>query len=541
MGKSPVLLPFGRSQLPEIRRVCKARTARFPPTRPRDSQPLMQSQFGRYQVIQKLGQGAMSSVFLARDPFLSRLVAVKVLHPDLLFQKSVLARFFKEAKTVSRIHSPNVVNIFDFGMEGKAPYLVMEFIDGQTLQKVMDQLQGEPMDPIVACAMMAQVVEGLGAASEWGIVHRDLKPENLMLTQRGHLKVTDFGICHLKDHTMTVTGQMLGSPRFMSPEQVDGIKPLSIQSDLFSLGGVFYYLLAGVPPFMGDTLPDLYRQILFEPHRSLSEIRPGLDRSLIRLVDALLEKDPARRGQGPSAVSTQLKKFLLKKKVPSKVDRIGEYVRELNAAGFQTTSNLNPEMVRQWMGSLELGRGPVRNSTRKTVLVPIISFLFLGLITGFVFLFSQHVRKGSPIAVSPSADSKDAPIPTVSAPVQPLVKAPLQNPIPSFTETEQADEAFSTDTIREMETSKPDIPDSIESIGQAFLTIQTAPPFAEVFLNGKLLGRTPMEQKSCPPGDYRLTLKPKLGTGVDTLIRIEPGIQSFKFVLMKNPEPEASN
>ena len=283
LGKSPVLLPLGLAQLPEIRRVCKARTARVPLARPRDSQPLMQSQYGRYQVIQKLGQGAMSSVFLARDPFLSRLVAVKVLHPDLLFQKSVLARFFKEAKTVSRIHSPNVVNIFDFGMEGKAPYLVMEFIDGQTLQKVMDQLQGEPMDPIVACAMMAQVVEGLGAASEWGIVHRDLKPENLMLTQKGHLKVTDFGICHLKDHTMTVTGQMLGSPRFMSPEQVDGIKPLSIQSDLFSLGGVFYYLAGWCPALprgypSGPLSSDIIRTPSF-PFRSPAGIGPELDTS----------------------------------------------------------------------------------------------------------------------------------------------------------------------------------------------------------------------------------------------------------------------
>ena len=132
-------------------------------------------------------------------------------------------------------------------------------------------------------------------------------------------------------------------------------------------------------------------------------------------------------------------------------------------------------------------------------------------------------------------------MPAATAPAQPLVKAPLNNPIPSFTETEQVPESFSADTFPDLESSKLDISDSVELDGQAFLTIQTVPPFAEVFLNGKLLGRTPMEQKSCPAGDYRLTLKPKLGTGVDTLIRIEPGIQSFKFVLMKNPEPEASN
>jgi eukaryotic-like serine/threonine-protein kinase len=500
----------------------------------------MPSQFGRYQVIQKLGQGAMASVFLARDPFLSRLVAVKILHPDLLFQETVLARFFKEAKAVSRIHSPNVVNIFDFGVEGGAPYLVMEFIDGQTLQKVMAQLQGKPMDPIVACAMIAQVADCLEAASEWGVVHRDLKPENLMLTQKGQLKVTDFGICHLKDHTMTVTGQMLGSPRFMSPEQVDGIKPLSIQSDLFSLGGVFYYLLAGIPPFMGDTLPDLYRQILFEPHRSLSEVRPGLDRSLTRLVDSLLEKDPARRGQGPSAISMQLKKFLLKKKVISQVDRIGEYVRELSAAGFQTTSNLNPDLVRQWMGSLELGALPIHSSRRSKKVAAAISILVLGLGAGLLYLLSDHGEKILSIPGPPTSEPTYASFDAQHA--HSTMERQQQMQMPIGTMVKVGPETLpSADTFSEFGTSRPDIPTSMLSEGEALLTIQSVPPFAEVSLDGNYLGRTPMKNKPIPAGKYRLTLRPKFGDGVDTLVQIHSGAQSFKFVLMENPISDDSD
>ena len=481
----------------------------------------------------------MSSVFLARDPFLSRLVAVKALHPDLLFQQAALARFFKEAKTVSRIHSPHVVSIFDFGIEGKAPYLVLEFIDGQTVQKVMDQLQGVPMDPIVACAMMAQIVEGLGAASEWGVVHRDLKPENLMLTQKGQVKITDFGICHLKGHTMTVTGQMLGSPRFMSPEQVDGIKPLSIQSDLFSLGGVFYYLLAGVPPFQGDTLPDLYRQILFEPHRSLSEVRPGLDRDLTRLVDTLLEKDPARRGPGPSAVSTHLKTFLLKRKVISPMDWIGDYVRKLSAAGFQTTSNLNPALVRQWMGSVELGALPIPASKPSKKFAVVFPILVLGVGVGLVYLLSQQREKirskpGSPTS-EPTETAFDAPPAPSSMEGQQHMALSLGTGVEM-----DAESIPSADTLSEFGTSNPDIPDSMVSNRDAWLTIQSVPPFAEIFLDGNLLGRTPMEKKPIPAGKYQLTLRSKFGTGVDTLVQIHPGTQSFKFALMENPVSEDS-
>ncbi len=483
----------------------------------------------------------MSAVYLARDPFLSRLVAVKVLHPDLLFQKNVLERFFKEAKTVSRIHSPNVVSIFDFGLEGKTPYLVLEFIDGQTLQKVVDQLQGEPMDPIVAGAMMAQVVEGLGAASEWGIVHRDLKPENLMLTQKGHLKVTDFGICHLKDHTMTVTGQVLGSPRFMSPEQVQGIKPLTVQSDLFSVGAVFYYLLAGVPPFMAETIPDLYRQIVSEPHTPLSELKPGLDRSLTRLVDTLLEKDPAKRGQGPSAISLQLKKFLLKKKVIAPVDRIAEYVRELNAAGFQTTSNLDPEQVRQWMGSLDLRKRPVHNSMRRKVGIAVTSFLVLGLGAGMTYFLTQHGKRGRSMPVPQASGPKESPLAPQPESAASTELAELPKPIIPKPEMESTPViVHSADTFSKSETSKADGSDSLETRGQATLTIQSVPPFAEVLLDGNLLGRTPLENKPIPAGKYRLTLRSKFGPGVDTLIQIKPGPQTFKFVLMENPVSEDS-
>lgn len=502
----------------------------------------MPSQFGRYQVLHKLGQGAMSAVYLARDPVLSRIAAVKVLHPDLLYNPTVLNRFFKEAKAVSKIQSPHVVSVHDFGMEGQVPYIIMEFVDGQTLQRIIKQLAREPMDPTVAACLMVQMAEGLAETSKWGIVHRDLKPDNLLLNRNGVLKISDFGICHLKDHTLTQTGQLLGSPGFMSPEQVNGNKHPTVQSDLFSLGAVFYYLLSGRPPYLAESVTDLYRKIAEEPHIPLSEVRSGLDRNLIRLVDTLLQKDPAKRGQGPSEVCHHLQKYLHKKKVLSPVNRIADYVRKLNAAGVQTTSNLSPEQIRMWMGSLDLEKLPVRFSIRRKMVAATISILVLGLGASIVYRLSQRKMKGVSISLSPVTEPKEIQFPTLPEPAQSVEKAEPQNVIPNRSEIEQVPEIPQpANTFSEIETSKPEIPDSLESTGQALLTIQSVPPFAEVFLDGNLLGRTPMEHKSYPTGKYRLTLKPKLGVGVDTLIQIKPGIQSFKFVLMKNPEPGDSN
>jgi len=502
----------------------------------------MPSQYGRYQVLHKLGQGAMSAVYLARDPVLSRIAAVKVLHTDLLYNPTVLNRFFKEAKAVSRIYSPHVVGVHDFGMEGQVPYIIMEFVDGQTLQRIIQQLRGESMDSVVAAALMVQVAEGLAETSKWGIVHRDLKPDNLLLNRNGLIKISDFGICHLKDHTLTQTGQLLGSPGFMSPEQVNGDKHPTIQSDLFSLGAVFYYLLAGLPPFMAESVTDLYRKIVEEPHIPLSEVRSGLDRNLIRLVDTLLQKDPAKRGQGPNEVCHHLRKYLHKKKVISPVNRIADYVQKLNAAGVQTTSNLSPEQIRMWMGSLDLEKRPVRFSSRWKGIAVIISILVLGLGASSVYLLTKQRTKGGSIPLLSVTEPEETQIPALPEQVQPAVKAELQNRIPNRNEAEKVPEIIqSANTFSEIETSKTEIPNAIQSNGPTFLTIQSVPPFVEVFMDGKLLGRTPLERKPFPPGKYRLELRPKLGAGVDTLIQVKPGIQSFKFVLMENPESEGSD
>jgi len=220
-----------------------------------------QRKFGRYNALTKLGQGAMATVYLAEDPSLNRMVAIKVIHSHLTSNSSLLDRFTVEAKTAAGLRNPNIVEIFDYGVEDDLQYLVMEYIDGPNLQFVLNLLGGQPMDPDVVAAVIFQAAEGLHTADRFNVVHRDIKPENIMFMSDGKLKIADFGIAHISEQNLTQTGSILGSPNFMSPEQIDGKKPTH-QTDMFSLGAVFYYCLLRPQALYRLQYPDHHAQYL---------------------------------------------------------------------------------------------------------------------------------------------------------------------------------------------------------------------------------------------------------------------------------------
>lgn len=251
----------------------------------------------------------MASVFLAEDPSLGRLVAIKVIHSHLAGQADLLTRFTSEAKTAAALRSPNIVEIFDYGIEAGAQYLVMEYIDGPTLQHVLNLQMGEPLSPELAACLAVQAAEGLMVAERKGVVHRDIKPENLMLTSHGLLKIADFGIAHINEQNLTRTGSLLGSPSYMAPEQVEGQKP-SHQTDMFALGAVFYACLTGRKPFNGPNIPAIFRAICELPHKPVEACVPDLDPKLIELSSALLNKKPEERGGGAKVLAGQLRQWL---------------------------------------------------------------------------------------------------------------------------------------------------------------------------------------------------------------------------------------
>ena len=247
----------------------------------------------RYEITQLLGEGGMSYVYKAIDKQLQRTVAIKTLKPNYVEQEKFVERFKREAQTAANLNHPNIVQIFDWGI-GDEPFFVMEYIEGNTLTSIIANKRTISMNDILFIG--AQVSSGLQAAHSKGLVHRDIKPGNIMITPEGKVKVTDFGIVSLQNEEsdITKTGSILGTASYISPEQAQG-KPVSKESDLYSLGTVLYELIAGRPPFEGDTpIATATKHITDKPEK-LSTYRANIPKGIENAVLKLLHKYPKDR------------------------------------------------------------------------------------------------------------------------------------------------------------------------------------------------------------------------------------------------------
>lgn len=219
-------------------------------------------QLGRYEVLGELGQGAMGVVYKAKDPLIDRVVAIKTINLGLAMdeKEEYEGRFYQEAKAAGRLNHPNIVTIYDVGKSGDVAYIAMEFLEGRELRDVMNEGTLLPVDQVLN--IVAQVAQGLAYAHEHDIVHRDVKPSNIMVIRDGNVKITDFGIARMASASVrTQTGMVLGSPKYMSPEQVMG-KSIDQRSDIFSLGVMLYEMLTGQAPFDGENVNAIMYQTL---------------------------------------------------------------------------------------------------------------------------------------------------------------------------------------------------------------------------------------------------------------------------------------
>ncbi len=247
----------------------------------------------RYVLGRSLGQGGMGSVWQAQDLTLQRTVAVKLIHLSSQADETSQARFIREAQAAAGLVHPNIVTVHDFGVDDGIAFMVMEYLPGPDLATLVRRSGPLPVDQ--ALDYLEQAAAGLAAAHARGILHRDVKPANLMLTGFGTLKVLDFGIAALADHShnLTATSQLIGTLSYLAPERSMG-SPASVQSDLYALGCVAVTLLTGAPPFEGTTGQIVLKHLNQAPPR-LSAHRPGLPASLDVLIGSLLAKDPAQR------------------------------------------------------------------------------------------------------------------------------------------------------------------------------------------------------------------------------------------------------
>jgi serine/threonine-protein kinase len=258
-------------------------------------------QLGRYEIVAELGRGAMGAVFRARDPRIDRVVAIKTIavpggDPKII--EEYRHRFYREAQAAGRLSHPGIVTIFDADVDraDNTPFIVMEFVNGKSLDQFIATAHNNCLDRTTAIGLLQQIAAALDYAHAHGIVHRDIKPANILVTGDGQIKIADFGIAKLSKVEATLPGYLLGTPAYMSPEQLSG-KPVDGRSDLFSLGVIAYWLLTGQKPFTGETITEVSIQVATKEPRRPSQAAPGLSADFDQVLACALAKDPVQRYQ----------------------------------------------------------------------------------------------------------------------------------------------------------------------------------------------------------------------------------------------------
>jgi class 3 adenylate cyclase len=259
---------------------------------------------GRYEILNELGRGAMGAVYQARDPQIGRIVAIKVIMvgnqpPEVL--EDYKQRFYREAQTAGQMSHPGIVTIYDMAEDTDGnPYLVMEFVEGKTLDKVLaPQKPGEAMGPMPfkdKLGIAAQVADALDYAHRRKVIHRDIKPANILVTPEGQAKIADFGIAKMAGTQMTHTGLLVGTPAFMSPEQITGAE-VDSRSDIFSFGVLAYWMLTGKRPFPGDAITQIAYKVVHAPPVPIREVNPDLPPEVEPIILKCLAKKPDERYQ----------------------------------------------------------------------------------------------------------------------------------------------------------------------------------------------------------------------------------------------------
>ncbi len=356
----------------------------------------------RYEIHRRLARGGMAQVYLARDRSLDRPVAVKELVAEFATDPSFVERFRREAQAAANLSHPNIVGVYDWGAQDGTYFIVMEYVDGPSLSRVLRS--DGPFHPHRAAEITAEVAAGLGFAHSRGVVHRDVKPGNVLLTRSGQSKVTDFGIARAlssPDEDLTQAGSVMGTATYFSPEQAQGL-PVDPRSDLYSLGVVLYELVTGRAPFTGDTpLAIAYKHVQDQPAPP-STIMSGLPEALEAIIMKLLAKRPDDRYASAEDLRSDLNRFLADESTVAERELIAAGA----AAGVTAAALAEPATTMQpatTVGAPVPTEGDYEDEPqepkRRTWLFIAILVLLLALLGGFLFWFTSSLDGGDLVAV----------------------------------------------------------------------------------------------------------------------------------------------
>ena len=340
---------------------------------------------GDFKVLYKLGHGGMGQVFLAEQVSLKRKVALKILRADLAEDSDSLQRFKKEAEAIAQVVHPCIVQVYAIGEAEGEHFMALEYVEGRNLKEYL-ALRGT-LDIHSLVSVLRQVASALQRASELGIIHRDIKPENILLTRKGEVKVADFGLARfaalIQPLNLTQTGMTLGTPLYMAPEQVEG-KQIDQRTDIYSLGVTAYHMIAGHPPYQGDTAVEVAFKHLRGEAELLETIRPDFSKDICELVQKMMSVDPIKRPQSFAEVLNSLVQISKKEKIDLELLASFPSITAIQNSTTQVFQN----------GNTGIYKAPVNpwgviSKTRLLLIGVILGTVFLGVITGRFYALNQ--------------------------------------------------------------------------------------------------------------------------------------------------------
>jgi len=279
-----------------------------------------------YEIIEEINRGATTVVYKARQASLDRIILLKVLNENLSNEKDIVARFQREAKACARIKHENIVDVFDYGFDNGCHYIAMEYVEGVDLEQLLKKADVVPLE--IIAFIFIEVLKGLAFGHSKGILHRDIKPANILLSYQGKVKITDFGLAIISDSkAVTIQNTILGTPGYMSPEQINGDK-LDGRTDIFSLGVTLYEMLTNKQAFAGETFSESINNILNKEPAKIEKLRPGLPPELVSIVKKMIRKKPARRFENCEAVLSELYLFAKNNQLALTKSSLKNYVKD---------------------------------------------------------------------------------------------------------------------------------------------------------------------------------------------------------------------
>jgi serine/threonine-protein kinase len=432
----------------------------------------MPDKIGRYEIIKTIGQGAMGLVYMAKDPAIDRTVAIKTIREDSnLFAKDaeeVKKRFRREAQVAGRLSHPGIVTIYDVGGEGGLFYIVMEYVEGDTLDKIVDSKHLPDVDKTID--LMLQVCDAIGYAHKSGIIHRDIKPANIMIVDKRYVKVMDFGIARIASSDMTQVGKIMGTPNYMSPEQVMGAK-VDNRTDIFSMGVILYELLTGEKAFPGESITTVIYRILHENPTPPKKLRLQLPSSLDYIVNKAMSKEIEKRYQSMEEFAKDLRNYKTLEQ-PKELKTAKPEAEAEDTLSMSTMGNAPAAEKRAELKKPESAKHAKQKEISKqpNTGYMIIGALLLAILVG-AGLFYLKSRPGPVI----KEEKKD---------IQPAALPPANIP-------------------EKVEPPKPVEPVAAKN---GSISVRSRPK-ARIFINGKPAGTTPNEITNLPVGEYNVALK----------------------------------